>query len=188
MILTTKQEEADAAARAAAAEAVLPDKGGDGAAREQATSSPTPNPSFHAPHNAAHASKAWAYAKKLTVNNAVNISVKRLADSILQDTLQAADALKYTDDADVVTFDMQVALQEAISRRVRDLKMMHSNVARRIESGGLNGARLSKANWLQEVTNAQSDAAALFDIRDYKKHTFKGRCAGPTHIQACSIM
>lgn len=184
IILTTKQEEADAAARAAAAETLLRDEDGDRTTWEEVASTSTANPSSHEPHNVGRARNAWAYAKKMTVNNAVHLSVKRLTDGILQESLWAAHALNSTGDADEATFDMRVALQEAVSRRVRDLRTNHGTVATRIQSGGLNGARLSKSVWLEEVLDAQSNATALFDIRDYQMTMFKGRCVAPTHIEA----
>lgn len=184
MILTTKQEEADTAARVAAAEAPMRAEDSDGTTWEETTGSSSVKPSSHEPHNAGRARNAWAYAKKMSVNNAVNISARRLTDGILRESLRAAHALNSTGDVEEISFDMSVALQELMSRRVRDVKMKHGSVARRIESGGLNAACLSKAVWLQEVVSAQSDAVALFDIRDYRKTMFKGRCVAPAHIQA----
>ena len=174
MILTRKQEEADASAAAAAAQALQKDEDGDEAIGEQAAGTSTAHTSSLEPHNAGQPRAAWAYARSLTARNAAHASVKALTHGILQESLRAEHVVKHQGNQDEVPFDMNVALQETIARRVRDLQMQHSSVSKRFESGGIGGPRLSKAGWLQDVLEAQSNSLALFDIRDYRKQKSKG--------------
>ena len=171
MILTRKQEEADAAATAAAAEAMQRDEDGDEATGKEAVGTSTANTSSPEPHHTVRPRAAWAYARSLTVRNAAHASVKALTHGILQESLRAEHAVKHQGNEGQVPFDMNVALQETMARRVRDLQMQHGHVSKRLESGGIGGARLSKAAWLQDVLEAQSNSLALFDIRDYRKQT-----------------
>jgi hypothetical protein len=189
MILTAKRMDAEQTARAAEAsesEQSDDDGGVDEATAEGAAKGKPHGASLgrsatehSATHDSRNARAGWAYAKKMTVDNAVTVSVKMLSRGILQESLAAAHAVDSAGDSDeVVQFDETVALQQVMARRVHDLRQKHGPVAKRLEQGGMGGARLSKTDWWDDVA-AQSNSRALFDIRDYQKQSFKGRCVSP---------
>lgn len=119
----------------------------------------------------------WAFAKKMTVENAAHASVKMLTSGILQDALKALHVLKPKGGEDVAPFDTRVALQEVMARRITHLHQKYSPIAQRLDPG-LGGARLSKADWWEEMVGAD----ALYDMSDFQKRVFRGRCVHTCHL------
>ena len=179
MITETYQEEAAAAAAATAALAQQEDEDdNDHPARQalrKADKSDDTQPCGHPDvPTTGQARVRWAFAKKLTVENAAHASMKMLTAGVLQDALKASHVLKSKGSEDVAPFDTHVALHEVMARRMTHLHQKYSPIAQRLESG-LGGARLSRADWWEEVVGVD----ALYG--NFPKSLFKGRYVHTRH-------